>query len=241
MDSTTLAWYDARGEDIAARYETVESPVAALFDAAFRPASSILDIGCGSGRDLAALLAAGYDAWGLEPSATIRAEAERYHPELQGRITDGGLPATGLPVGRVFDGLLCSAAFMHVPAGDWMDASAALACLVRTGGRLLISIPAARQGLDAQHRDLAGRLFSPLSLTTLTGLLDGAGFGTIGLERETGFGPEVAHRRPELLRWRVDHQPTLKPGTLKPHTWRSGQHPSGAWTRRSLGTIALER
>ncbi|OIQ85877.1 hypothetical protein GALL_322700 [mine drainage metagenome] len=46
----------------------------------------MLDVGCGSGRDLARLRALGYDACGVEPVDALRVEALRRYPELEGRI-----------------------------------------------------------------------------------------------------------------------------------------------------------
>jgi hypothetical protein len=42
---------------------------------AFPPRARLLDVGAGSGRDLALLLTQGFDAFGIEPDAELREEA----------------------------------------------------------------------------------------------------------------------------------------------------------------------
>ena len=64
MDPQTLSYYVTHAAELARRYESVASPVARYFDVSFAAGSRVLDVGAGSGRDLAALRAAGYDAFG---------------------------------------------------------------------------------------------------------------------------------------------------------------------------------
>ena len=72
IDALTMSYYRHNAAEVASRYEAVNSPVASFFQLAFAPSSRVLDIGCGSGRDLAALLKAGHDAFGLEPILEMR-------------------------------------------------------------------------------------------------------------------------------------------------------------------------
>lgn len=55
----------------------------------------MLDVG--AGRDLQALLDAGYDARGAEPSEALRSAALAAFPALSGRLTAGQLPALDNP------------------------------------------------------------------------------------------------------------------------------------------------
>lgn len=82
MDPRTLAYYSAHASELAERYESVQSPVVRFFQLAFAPDSRVLDVGAGSGRDLAALLAVGLDGHGVEPSDELRQAALQRHPHL---------------------------------------------------------------------------------------------------------------------------------------------------------------
>ena len=157
MDPATLAYYALHAAEIAARYDAIASPVARHFNASFAPGGRVLDIGCGSGRDLAALLAHGLDAYGVEPVDALRQHAGARYPQLADRITAGNLPELGAPFGGAFDGILCSAVLMHVPEAVLFDSALAIKAALRPNGRLLLSLPGER---DAASRDRDGRLFN---------------------------------------------------------------------------------
>jgi SAM-dependent methyltransferase len=180
VDPKTLAYYEVSGEQLALRYETVASPLSRFFRVAFPNGVRILDVGAGSGRDLAALSAAGYDAFGVEPSTTLREAALIAHPELQGRIVDGALPGLGSPHGGDFDGIICSAVLMHLAEADLFDAAFVLRGLLKKGGRLLLSLPRNRTDVQPDGRDSHGRLFTPYTSEYLQLLFERLGFQLIG-------------------------------------------------------------
>ena len=66
MDQQTLAYYSANAQEMAQRYESAASSLGPHFTSAFVPGGRVLDIGCGSGRDLAELLKLGFQPYGLD-------------------------------------------------------------------------------------------------------------------------------------------------------------------------------
>jgi 2-polyprenyl-3-methyl-5-hydroxy-6-metoxy-1,4-benzoquinol methylase len=66
MDSATVTYYSKNAEVIAARYESVTSSLSNSFKDAFSPQSKLLDVACGSGRDLALLASLGHDCFGID-------------------------------------------------------------------------------------------------------------------------------------------------------------------------------
>jgi len=176
MDERTLSWYDSQSVELAARYESAVSPLAGYIQRVLRPGGRVLDIGCGSGRDLAVLLAAGFDAWGLEPSMAMLDRARVLHPDLKDRLFSGGLPDTGLSGLQGFDAIICMASFMHVPRALMPTAALAIQRLLTANGRLILSVPLNRTGLDAEAREVGGRLFSPLTSSDLQALFSPLGF-----------------------------------------------------------------
>lgn len=180
MDPQTLAFYASNAATMAQRYEAASSPMERYFAAAFMPGARVLDIGCGSGRDAARLMAHGYDAYGIEPVAAFREAAVTAHPELAGRIEDGALPQTGPAFGGGFDGVMCTAVLMHLQDTDLLDAALAIRRLLKPRGRLLLSIPASRSDVRDDHRDEGGRLFSPYTADEISLLFERLGFAPIG-------------------------------------------------------------
>ncbi len=137
-DQKTLAFYSENAETIFERYESAPSEVQNYFTLSFPAGAKVLDVGAGSSRDLRALLAQGYDAYGVEPCEALRSKALKHHPDLSSRLFAGALPQ--LDTNEEYDGILCSAVFMHIPESEQVQALVSLRELLRPGGRLLISI-----------------------------------------------------------------------------------------------------
>lgn len=180
MDAATAQYYQEHATELAARYNAVASPVARFFSTAFPAGCRVLDVGAGTGRDLRALLASGYDAYGVEPCDSLRGAAFSAFPELAGRLTVGQLPNLDNADGEPFDGILCSAVLMHIPESDLFDTAFALRRQLKAHGRLLISLPLARSDLACDGRDAHGRLFMAYTAEYLQLLFERVGFQLIG-------------------------------------------------------------
>lgn len=179
MDEATLSRYQAHADEYARRYESIAPPHLSRFASAFAAGGRILDVGFGSGRDLAALLQAGFNAYGIEPVEALRALALKTHPELAGRIDAGTLPRVGRPFAGEFDGLLCSAVLMHLRDEELFDAAYALRSLLRLHGRLMLSVPTRPREVGADLRDAEGRFFAPHRPDYLLLLFERLGFRLI--------------------------------------------------------------
>ena len=140
----------------------------------------ILDIGCGSGRDMAILIQYGIDIYGVDASPEMVQYAQEKYPELQAKIDIGVLPNLGKPFGGEFDGVLCSAVLMHLPKEELFDAAFSIRNLMKEGGRLLVSMPHDRPDIDEHCRDSKGRLFNSVKPEYLQLLFERLGFSIIG-------------------------------------------------------------
>jgi SAM-dependent methyltransferase len=179
MDSATLRYYSNHAQAVAQRYEDVPSPLASRFASVFSPGGRILDIGCGSGRDMAELQRQGFDAYGVDATPEFVDLAQKTHPTLAGRIQEGALPDLGLPFNGEFDGVLCSAVLMHIDTADLLTAALSIKDCLKVNGRLLISVPTHRADADEQERDAHGRLFKTYSPGYLRLIFERLGFTLI--------------------------------------------------------------
>ncbi len=179
MDYPTLAYYNTHAPELAARYEQVSSIAVARFESTFTTGGKLLDIGCGSGRDLELLARMGFDVYGVDPSAEFIQLAQQTHPELESRLSVSGLPELGIPFGGNFDGVLCYGVLMHLNQEALVRSVNSLRACLKPHGRAIVAIPAKKSGIDKQHRDEEGRLFQLHRGEDLQSLFTSNGFELI--------------------------------------------------------------
>ena len=179
MDQSTINFYRNNAKQVAKRYESVVSDLSKHFSEVFNTGLKVLDIGCGSGRDLAVLHKLGYDTYGVDPTPQFVELAQDIHPELKNRITQGALPDLSAPFEGMFDGVLCSAVLMHIEVEQLPAAAIAIKACLKVGGRLLFSVPSKRLDVVSENRDQNGRLFIPNQADRLKSIFEELGFKTI--------------------------------------------------------------
>ena len=159
-DGKTQYYYDSHAAGIFALYNSIESPFTELFDEIFPPGGKILDIGCGSGRDLTALRNLGYKAFGIESSPKMLDQIKEQKPELKNYTARGFLPE-GIPehysIPGSWDGLVCSAVLQHIRDSLLPSAASTLSSLIKPRGRLILTIPGTYP-LNKKNRDVKERL-----------------------------------------------------------------------------------
>jgi SAM-dependent methyltransferase/SOS-response transcriptional repressor LexA len=180
MDARTNQYYRDHAANVASAYVAAGSAAARLFPVAFPAGSRVLDIGCGSGRDLSALLEAGCDAMGVDASEAMLREAIRLYPSLASRLTLDSLPLLASVPDASCDGVLCWAVLMHLPEEHLFDTVFNLRRILKQGGCLLISTPLTGPEVDPTNlRDRDGRLFNGVTPENFHFLLEKVGFQRI--------------------------------------------------------------
>ena len=155
-----------------------------------KPGESVLDLGCGAGRFVAALREAGSDPVGVEvaPAALERAAANAPGADLRLLGDDGTIPLEHGPVDLVW----CSEVLEHVADGAELLLEARR--VLRRGGRLLVTVPfhgrvkaaaVALTRFDA-HFDPQGQHLRFFTRSSLERTLRAAGFDDIRIEPAGG-------------------------------------------------------
>lgn len=124
------AWAELRGGTL----NSVESAHMERFVAALPPGGEILDLGCGSGRPIAAwLIDRGFRVTGVDASPGLVNLCRAAFPAHDWRLAD----MRGLDLGRRFDGVLAWFSSFHLPAEDQEGMAAVYARHTRRGGRVM--------------------------------------------------------------------------------------------------------
>ena len=182
----TLAHYEARAADF--RDGTRGHDVSQNIDALLRhiratPPFSILDLGCGPGRDLATFRAMGHEPIGLEGAPAFAAMA-REHSGCE--VWEQDFLALSLPAAR-FDGIFANASLFHVPRSELPRVLRELHAALKPGGVLFSSNP---RGSNEEGWN-RGRYGAYHDLEAWRGFMTAAGFNELehyyrppGLPRE---------------------------------------------------------
>ncbi|MDT8391681.1 MAG: putative molybdenum carrier protein [Lentisphaeria bacterium] len=177
MDIQTHNYYQENAAETVARYRAADAGMAPLFRRAFAGCADILDVGCGSGRDLCGLRKLGFDVEGVDASPAMIQAAIAADPSMSGRLRADTLPELSTCADDSYDGVVCSAVLQHLPEDRLFDAAFAFRRILKEHGRLLISIPLPDLTINSKtHRDKNGRLFTPIPPEKLQLLLERTGF-----------------------------------------------------------------
>lgn len=136
----TLAHYNEQAEDFwrGTRDHDVSQNIAALLRyMQGTPPFTILDVGCGPGRDLKTFTELGHLAIGLEGAHRLAAMARAYSGC---EVWEQNLLDLHLPAER-FDGLFANAVLFHVPSEELPRVLRALHAALKPGGVLFSSNP----------------------------------------------------------------------------------------------------
>ena len=181
-DRLTSSFYEQYAASLSDETEARRSAMLPHIEREIQQGAAVLDVGVGSGRDMAAMLEFGLDAFGVEPNEAMRNSALARHPALLGRLRSAALPELGLPFEDLrpegFDAVVCSAVLMHL---DSQELPAALQAMVRqlrapgSAATLLLALPEMDRTWLKLDRDRDDRKFHNHSPSDVQDILARAG------------------------------------------------------------------
>jgi ubiquinone/menaquinone biosynthesis C-methylase UbiE len=157
IDQQTLAAYHAAAAAFAQDWHEQPPPsdLHEIIRRFFKPGLSA-DIGCGSGRDVAWLVANGFPAIGYDPCEGLLNEARTRYQQLE--FVNAALPELpGIP-DNSFENVLCETVLMHLDRGSVVAAVHRLTAILKPGGTLYLSWRVS----ETDHRDQHGRFYAVL-------------------------------------------------------------------------------
>jgi len=124
-------WHGTKDHDVTQNYTALLSVIAGV------PPFTLLDLGCGPGRDLAYFRSLGHEAIGLDGAAEFAVMAREYSGA---EVWVQNFIALDLPINR-FDGVFANASLFHVPKQSIPNALEAIWKALIPGGVLFTSNP----------------------------------------------------------------------------------------------------
>ena len=140
--NSTITYYDNAVDSLIPSYETADmSNLHTFLLSNLTPNSKILDIGFGSGRDLAFLRDNGFDVWGIDPAQKFVDHAKKRFSDIENHFFKTSLPNLNISkeLQHSFDGIILVAVWMHLPKSMYVDAIKALCTLLKPQGKIILS------------------------------------------------------------------------------------------------------
>ena len=153
----------------------------------------VCDLGCGPAQIARYLRDRGVDAFGVDLSAGMLAQARRLNPDLQ--FVQTSMLTLGLRSGK-FGGVAAFYSIIHIPRSKAVEALAEVRRVLQPGGLFLFTFHLGSE--DSRHEELFGR---PVSLdialfTTdeMCGYLKTADFSVEQVLERDPYSPEVEYQ-----------------------------------------------
>lgn len=103
--------------------------------------AKIMDIGFGSGRDLAFLKQQGFDIWGIDPSQKFVEHVQERFSSIPHHFFQGALPRLLIlkDLLHSFDSIILIAVWMHLPKETYASSIQSLCNLLKPNGKIILS------------------------------------------------------------------------------------------------------
>jgi SAM-dependent methyltransferase len=163
------------------------------FAARVRGEGWVCDLGCGPAQIARYLKDRGVNAFGVDLSAGMLAQARRLNPDLL--FVQSSMHALGFGA-RTLSGVAAFYSIIHIPRAQVVDALRGVHGVLQPGGLLLMAFHLGRE--DSHHEELFGRpVCLDVALFTtgeMSGYLKTAGFAIEETLERDPYAPEVEYQ-----------------------------------------------
>jgi SAM-dependent methyltransferase len=153
----------------------------------------VCDLGCGPAQIGRYLRDRGVDAFGLDLSAGMLAEARRLNPDLS--LVQSSMLALGLAT-ETLSAIAAFYSIIHIPRGQVFNALAEMRRVLAPGGVVLLAFHLGTE--DSHHEEMFGRpvMLDVAFFTTaeMSGYLASAGFRVDEVRERDPYAPDVEYQ-----------------------------------------------
>lgn len=162
-EQSTLTYYQKNAKDLVKRYESarVQDLQSRLQTVFANRAYSLLEIGCGSGRDASFMAASGFQVTAVDASAEMIQHAKAMHPELT--MYQVQVPEGLMDLPDHYDGVYSIATLMHLSTVQIDKTIAYISSKMAPNAPFFFSVSLSRDDIDEKGFDAKGRYFNQLS------------------------------------------------------------------------------
>lgn len=176
MTNQTQEFYESNAHNLMERYDSADmSALHQLLAKHIPPNGKVIDIGFGSGRDLAFLLLQGHDVYGIDPVEAFVEQAQQRFPSIREHFKVGAFLISDIPSSwaNSFDAVISIAVWMHLQVDQRPEAIQVIKSLLKSNGSVILSFSLGRRESDD------GRHFEPLEFQEVIQEFSDAGFSLI--------------------------------------------------------------
>jgi cyclopropane fatty-acyl-phospholipid synthase-like methyltransferase len=184
--ASTITYYESNSNDLITSYETADmSNLHAFLLSNLFPNSRVLDIGFGSGRDLAFLRDNNFDVWGIDPAQKFVDHAKERFSDISDHFFTATLPDLDIPkeLQHSFDSIILIAVWMHLPEEMYTDSIKSLCSLLKSEGKIILSYSITPRAGETEryfkdiNSDLLQALFEEHGCTKISNTTNKDGLG----------------------------------------------------------------
>ncbi|TDY53043.1 methyltransferase family protein [Aminivibrio pyruvatiphilus] len=192
MNDRTISWYDEHADGLTSRYDQADTEsLHALLRKWIPSRSSVLEIGCGSGRDALFLASLGCEVTATDGSEAMLRAARQNLPKEAGRNVSFQAALFPLAEGHSllsssFDAITAIAVLMHIPDSELFSFACQVKSLLKEQGVFFCSFS------SGERKERDDRLFENRTPEELLQLFERQGFRLLAREEtKDGLGRDI--------------------------------------------------